>query len=100
MYEVTEKTLKDALKPFDIISIKNGSVGYITEVSVNTCQPTGHQIGYSITWLVGNENKSAWWDHEELTFHCNIFIKIAEDCCHNIGRNQGMVQKLFNSIER
>jgi hypothetical protein len=100
MYEVKETTLIGALKPFDIVSIENGAVGYVREVSVNDCQADAkNQIRYAVNWLIGY-GKTAWWDHNDLKYHCNLFVKIAEDACHNMGRNEARVQELFNSINR
>ena len=78
---VSEKTLKNAYKPYDIVTDKNGNVGFIQEVDINDCQPETHQISYSVEWIVGQGEKTAWYNHEELTKHCNIFVKIAECSC-------------------
>ena len=101
MYEVTQETLDNAYKPFDVVTNGNGDVGFIQEVSVNDCQDIPeNQIRYAVNWLVGKENKRAWFDHHELTLHCNLLIKIAESACHPMGHNSGHVQKLFNSMNR
>lgn len=96
MYQVTEETLKEAYKPFDIVSDSNGSVGFIREVSVNSCQPDGHQISYAIEWLFGSTVKVAWFDHSELKRHCNLMLKIAEGLCHPFGNNKEYVSKLIS----
>lgn len=101
MSEITQETLNWAYKPFDIVTTKNGDVGFITEVSVNTGQEDPMwQIQYSIEWLVGDEDTTAWWDHNELKLHCNLFIKMAETMCHPMGNNSCRVQDLFNSMNR
>lgn len=96
MYELSEKTLKEAYKPYDIVTDKNGNVGFIQETSVNDCQPEGHQITYSVEWIVGKGEKSAWYHHSELTKHCNMFVKIAECSCHPFGNNGTNVEKLMS----
>ena len=96
MEEVTEKTLKEAYKPFDLITDKDRNVGIITEVNVNRCQPEPYQISYSVEWLIGS-SKTAWWEHKDLKKHCNIFVKIAECTCYPFGQNQGDVKKLMST---
>ena len=101
MYEVTKETLKNSYKPFDVVSTKNGDVGFIDEVNINSDQSDPkYQIKYSVKWLVDSENKVAWWNHKELTLHCNLFIKIAECTCHSSSRNSNKVQSLFNNMDR
>lgn len=95
MYKVTEETLKNSFKPYDVVTDKNGNVGFIQEVSVNEYQPEPHQISYSVEWMVGECNKTAWYNHSELTKHCNIFIKIAECSCHPFGNNERKVSQLM-----
>ncbi len=96
MYTISEKTMNEAYKPFDIVSIENGSVGYINEVSVNTCQDDPmEQLKYSITWLYGDNDKNAWWYGYELRYHCNLFIKIAEETCNTNSNNDKYVKTLF-----
>ena len=101
MYEIKQETLNNAYKPFDVVTNKNGDVGFIQEVSVNDCQDEpSRQISYAVNWLVGNEYKHAWFGHDELTLHCNLFIKIAESACHPMGDNSSKVQSLFNAMNR
>ncbi len=101
MYEIKQETLNNAYKPFDVVTNKNGDVGFIQEVSVNDCQDEpSRQISYAVNWLVGDEYKHACFDHEELTLHCNIFVKIAEIACHPFGDNSSKVQSLFNAMNR
>ena len=94
-YEITNEALSESFKPYDIVTDSLGNIGFIQEVSINTCQPPPFQIQYSVTWLVG-KNKHAWFQKEELTRHCNLFVKIAEVSCHPFGHNKEWVQKLFN----
>lgn len=96
MYEISEKTLKEAYKPYDIVTDKNGNVGFIQETSINDCQPEPHQISYSVKWIVGKGEKSAWYGHSELTKHCNMFVKIAECSCHPFGNNGRKVERLMS----
>lgn len=101
MSEVKTSTLEWAYKPFDIVTNNEGDVGFIQEVGVNCCQDEPeHQISYAVVWIVGHEAKHAWFDHSELTYHCNMFIKIAESACHPMGRNEYSVQALFNAMNR
>jgi hypothetical protein len=97
MYEVLDKTLKKAFKPYDVVTNSNGDVGFIQEVSVNDCQPEPYQISYAVNWLVGKA-KHAWFDHNELTKHSNLFVKIAESSCHPSGRNENHVKRLFENF--
>ncbi len=96
MYEITEKTLKDSYKPYDIVTDKSGNVGFIQEVNINECQPEPCQISYSVEWLIGNSH-NAWYSRSELEKHCNIFVKIAECSCHPFGNNKKEVKKLMSS---
>lgn len=98
MNVVTKETLVWAHKPFDIVTNKKGDVGFIQEVSANSCQDKPkHQIRYAVCWIVGSEYKHAWFYHEELTPHGNLFVKIAECACHPMGHNDRNVQDLFNA---
>lgn len=83
-------------KPFDIVSDKDGNVGYINEVSVNTNQPDLY-VQYSIRWLVGNQTKCSWWNYNELESHCNLFVEFAKNQCHPFGNNAKYVEKIFNN---
>lgn len=99
MNEVTEETLKKAYKPYDVVTDKNGNVGFIQEVGVNYCQVGfDDQISYAVNWLVGSPGYSAWFHHRELTKHTNIFIEIAKSSCHPSGRNSDSVETLFNNF--
>ena len=99
MSEVKKETLAWAYKPFDIVTYGDRNdlnVGFIQEVSVNDSQDSPeHQISYAVNWMVGNEWKHAWFDHEELTVHGNLLIKIAECACHPMGNNARRVTDLF-----
>ena len=99
MYTIDQETLENAHKPYDVVSDKDGNVGFIQEVSVNECQPKGGQISYAVNWLTGDNRKHAWFDHSELKYHTNLFIKIAESSCHPMGRNDDYVEKLFNNFK-
>ena len=100
MYKITNKTIRSSYKPFDIVTNKNNDVGIITEVSCNPCQPEDAQISYSVRWIVGEEAKSAWFDQEELTFHCNLFVVIAEETCHPMGGNDIFVKRFFDNTQQ
>ena len=69
---VTEETIRNTFKPYDIVTDKSGNVGFIQEVGIIDTQPDPYwQISYCVNWLVGNETKVAWFRHEELTKHCS-----------------------------
>jgi len=96
MYKIEDSTLRNAYKPYDIITDKKGNVGFIQEVNVNTCQESPDwQIQYAVDWMVGDNDTHAWFDHNELTKHGNIFIKIAENSCHPSGDSKRWVQELM-----
>ena len=98
MYEVKSNTLKNALKPYDIVRLKDGEIALITEVSVNSCQETPEaQISYSIDFITDNINRSrsAWYSRAELEFMCNIFVKIAKNSTHPAGHSQQWVERLL-----
>ena len=97
-YLITDKTISDAYQPFDVVTNKNGDVGFVQEVSCNECQDDPKwQISYAVCWVVGNENKHAWWRHKELKKHCNLMFKIAENMCHPFGGNDRFVERIFNT---
>ena len=93
MHKVSKETLKNCFRPYDVVTDKDGTVGFIREVSINECQPENStQIQYAVNWLVGDNNKTAWFDHSELKSHCNLFVKIAESSCHPMGHNKKWVK--------
>jgi len=86
MYEIPEEKLRNAYKPYDIVTDSDGNVGFISKVSMNTGQPPeSEQISYAVGWLTGNVNKVAWFYRSQLTKHCNMFVKIAMESCHSYG---------------
>jgi hypothetical protein len=98
MFEIKKETLQKAYKPYDIVTDSENNVGFIQEVSVNDSQNNfDSQIQYSVNWLIGH-NKIAWFDHNELKRHCNLFIKIAESSCHPMGHNDSWIEKLFKNF--
>ncbi len=100
MSEVTKETLTNAYKPYDVVTNKGGDVGFIQEVSVNECQDDPiHQISYAVNWLVGSETKHAWFSHDDLFLHCNLFIKIAESSCHPMSGSSYSVKSLFSNFK-
>ena len=98
MSEVTEQTINEALKPFDVVECnETGSVGIISEVSVNESQDNPYwQIQYSVKWLTGEQEKSAWFGKCDIEKSCNLFQVIAELSCHPMGQNEKWVKKLIN----
>lgn len=96
---IQKDTLKNAYKPYDIVTYKKHNVGFICEVSVNICQTEArHQISYAIKWLTGNISKGAWFHHEELEYKGNLFIAISECSCHPSGNNSDWVKDLFRNF--
>jgi hypothetical protein len=94
MYDTSE-ALQKAYKPFDVVTNKKGDVGFIQEVSINRCQPSiNSQLSYAVNWFMGND-KHAWFDHDELTVLCNLFVKIAESTCHPMDNNKKHVSQLI-----
>ena len=87
---IKKEVYKKAYKPYDVVTDKDGNVGFIQEVNVKLTCAT-----YSVKWIVKNQTITAWWEHEELTKHCNIFEKIAENSCHPFGNGKDQIQKLF-----
>lgn len=89
-------TIKDAHKPYDIVTDSKGNVGYIQEVSLNDCQPCKeHQVSYAVNWIVGKGDKHAWYDGEQLEVHGNMFKEIAKCSCHPMGHSASDVDNLF-----
>ena len=98
MYEITEETKRKSYKPYDVVTDNSSNVGFIQEVSVNHCQQSFNaQISYAVNWLTGDNDKHAWFDHNELTVHCNLFVKIAESSCHPMGHNDHWCSDLFSN---
>lgn len=96
MFEVKKETLELAYNPFDVVTDLTGNVGYIQEVSVNQCQDNSkYQISYAINWIVGQGDKVAWYNHNELQRHCNLFEQIAKNTCHPMGNSASWIGKLF-----
>ena len=83
-------------KPYDVVTDKQGNVGFINEVNVNTSDKESTRMSYAVTWIVGKSGMSSWHTYSELKVHCNLFVKIAECSCHPFGRNVIHVQKLLN----
>jgi hypothetical protein len=55
-YDVSEKTLRDAYKPYDIVTDKYGNVGFIKETQVADYKREPNQVSYSVKWLVVGTN--------------------------------------------
>lgn len=98
-YNVPDEDLTKSFRPLDVVSYydKPYCVGFIQEVNINRCQPPPHQLSYSVTWLTGGINKAAWFNYDELVYHTNLAIKIAENMCHPMGNYAKDVKKLFKS---
>ena len=90
---------EQAHKPFDIVSNDKGSVGFIQEVSINSGQLNEEKFSYAVCWLTGDERKTAWFDHDELNSHCNLFVKMAQKTCHPAGNNSKHVKSLLGAIK-
>ena len=98
MSEITKESYRKAHKPYDVITIKGfKGVAIIKETSCNSCQDGFEdQIHYSVAWLTGKEGKMAWFKHDEITVHSNIFIVIAELSCHSFSANCDVKNVLGN----
>ena len=96
MSKPIDEAIDKAHKPYDLVTDKCNNVGIITEVNINACQSSIDEIlSYSVALVIGNNVKSAWFKHDELTVHGNIFIIIAEESCHPMGRNARHVKDLL-----
>jgi len=92
---LVHKFISRAYKPFDVVTNQDGRVGFIVEVNVSSTQTTENEmISYSVTWLTGG-GRSSWYTRDELTVHCNLFAKIAEAACHNMGDNHMYAEKIL-----
>lgn len=97
MNKIKKETFDSFYKPFDVVELKDGSVAYISEVSVSPHQSDPkHQVSYAISFLIQKGyNKVAWYDHDELKVHCNLFVKIAEGSACSMGSSEEWVKKLM-----
>jgi hypothetical protein len=98
-----KKYAKMAHKPFDIVQLEDGSIGYIKEVSINKCQEGFNNcISYSLHWIknVGS-HKVAWFSHSELKNHIigNFIREISRSMCHPFGNSGNMVDLLFQETD-
>lgn len=92
----TDEAFKKAYKPYDIVSDSNDNVGFIQEVNINSGQKTPeYQLSYAVNWLTGNNTQHAWFKHDQLTKHCNLFVKIAESSVHPMGNGEANVKALM-----
>lgn len=97
MYKISDTTFKEALKPFDVVKVKEtGSVAFISVTNVNHCQPHGHQVSYSLTFICGNDSKNAWYTADELEYQCNIFHKIMLEMHGQCGGREYLEKIVFN----
>lgn len=89
----TEDELKEyaarAFKPFDVVRMDDGCVGFISEVNLNRGQ-NGFQVcvSYSIKWIdQAAPHKTAWYTHNELDGLVigNFMVAISEQMCHPFG---------------
>lgn len=95
-YDISE-SVKIAYKPYDVVTDKHSNVGFISEVSINSCQESVHcQLSYSVTWLVDlTHPHNSWYNHSELKVHSNIFKEIAKASVHPMGHNGAVVDLLM-----
>lgn len=101
MYEISEEALRDSLKPFDVVSTREGGVGFISETSLNRGQPSHkRQVSYAVTWMIQPvHHKVAWWLTEDLTYHCNLMVLISQNMCNQFGSGGRDVPLLFNNFK-
>lgn len=102
MSEITKESYRKTHKPYDVITIKGyEGVALIKEVSCNSCQDVFEdQISYSAVWITGKESKVAWFNHDEITVHSNIFMIIAELSCHEFSNNDIEVKNVLGNLNR
>lgn len=91
------KLLDKCYKPYDVVDDGKCSVGFIQEVQINDCQNGfDDMVSYSVVWFYGPNTTAAWFSHDSLTRHCNLFEEIAKCSCHPFGRNKRYVEQLMN----
>jgi len=79
------------------VTDKKGNFGFINEVSINENQiEPEHQISYAVHWIIGNNTTVAWFNHDDLFYHFNIFIEFAKAMVEN----EEYIQPLFNAMDR
>ena len=89
--------IEKTFKPFDVVQLPCGSVSMVSEVSINQCQPdVEDQIKYSLIPLVGPNTVTAWFQHHELKYCCNIMLVLAQQMCHPHGQNRSHVKTILN----
>lgn len=97
--KIGQDLLQKAYRPYDIVDDMRGSVGFIQEVDLNDSQDNPrHQLSYAVCWLAGKNTKHAWFEHEELRFHCNLFEMIAKASSHPFGNGERSVDILRDVI--
>ena len=100
MQRVKQEFLNYVYKPFDVVLTKDGTMAYITEVSID-CSADGSEywVSYSVNYLSkNNTGVMAWFDHDELIYQCNLFVKIAESAAGP--GNGSLVSSLMKGILR
>ena len=101
----TSESYKVANRPGMIVLNHRGSVGFISEVSINECQiGVKDQLSYCVTWLHMNKDdkpKSAWWYHKDLipASGGNLYDIIAKGLCHQMGNNKEVSVNLMKRGE-
>ena len=94
--KITDDIIKKSFKPYDIVSDKTGSLGFIQDVNFNRYQPEEFQVSYSIHWVMGKGDRHSWYDHDDLTRHGNVFIEIAKMATDHRCGTEGDVERIFS----
>jgi len=91
------KIFDKCYKPYDIVSHKDGSVGFIQEVSINRSQSPDDNayVQYAVRWIYGSQTVFAWFSQDELKKHCNLFEEIAKASCHPVGHSASDVSRIM-----
>ena len=96
MYKIHDNVFKKCFNSLDVVSDKDGNVGYISEININDSQSDEKwQLSYSVNWLMKKTRpKNAWWGHDQLTKHSNIMDSFSRGLCHPFGSGEKSLKML------
>ena len=97
MSKISKENLSKVHKPFDFVESKKGSFGYIQEVNINEGQDEfDSQVSYFVNWIKNvDDEKSSWWDHNDLIILGNMFKEIAKGSVHPLGINKRFIDQIM-----